>query len=156
MKRFILTCSVVLLVVSLAIIVYLRFEERMVTINCRSDFDSYSDQYTLNAYVELYLKSGVGRFMISGDYTHNAYKKTPVKIFSVFDYKIDGELFYIKIREQQSILPSTPEDTNLNLLLPFVLNSRNIEYAFQFYKQPESDYLIKQNGRVLFYCKKMR
>jgi hypothetical protein len=143
------------MVASLSLFFLYKSNTESVMINCRSDFDSYVGVKKLHAHVELYLKNGKGSAMIVGDYRNESGVDTPMKLLTEFNYRAYGNLFHIRVRAQQSTVKYSSGANQFNYLLPLILNSKNIEYVYEFLPQGEGDYLIKQNGTPLFYCKKV-
>ena len=62
---------------------------------------------------------------------------------------------YIKVSQQYSSISVGEIESKLQHLLPLVLSSRNVEYVYEFQPQSGGDYLIKQHGIPILYCKKV-
>lgn len=153
MKRLVYF-SAIFMVSSIAILL-LTFEHyNKLDLKCRGGVESHINANKLIANVGMHFEQGKGILTIAGTFQENADAVKNIKLASVFDYNIYGKLMYLKLVQQYSSISSADVNKKIHYLLPMVFSSRDIEYAYEIQVQPGGDYLIKQHGLPILYCKK--
>ncbi len=124
-------------------------------VKCRGEFESHIDASTLIANVGVNFEKGRGILTIAGRFQEGNNALEYIKIATVFNYEVYGKLTYIKVSQQHSSISAGDIDSKLQHLLPMVFSSRDVEYVYEFQLQNGGDYLIKQHGIPILYCKKV-
>lgn len=122
-------------------------------IHCLAAFDSQVNNNRLNAKVTLYLYKEKGSLQISGDYTSPTGEQTPVKLVSGMAYQVTGEDYHVRFTGSKASFQAEEIQEAFSHLLPFSVNSENVDYVYQLQEQSDGSYLIKQHGIPLLMCK---
>lgn len=154
-KIIMLACSVILMALSACAYYWARMNSSIKMVHCTSVFESHVDNNSLHAVVSIYLYQGKGSLLIIGDYIPISGESIPIKISSGIRYYTNGTNVHLMFTDRNSSIQDESVNSVLQHLLPFSLNSKNIDYIYVFQRQAEGNYLIKQNGTPLIYCKKL-
>lgn len=147
------TLSLLVLCYSVYHLLKLKKSSEGRVIHCMAAFDSQVNKNRLNAKVMLYLYREKGSIQISGDYTSPAGEQTPVKLVSGITYEVTGEDYHVRFTGNKTSFQSKDIHETFSHLLPFSVNTENVDYIYQFREQSDGSYLIRQNGIPLLLCK---
>ena len=145
MRRWIFF-SAISMVLSLVALFWASARYNKLDVKCRGEFESHIGVDSLAAN---------GILNIAGEVHGKESSIKYIKIATVFNYSTHGKLMYIKVSQQYSSISVGEIESKLQHLLPLVLSSRNVEYVYEFQPQSGGDYLIKQHGIPILYCKKV-
>ncbi|MDU7347516.1 MAG: hypothetical protein E7L23_18870 [Klebsiella grimontii] len=154
MRRWIFF-SAISMVLSLVALFWASARYNKLDVKCRGEFESHIGADSLAANVGVNFEKGKGILNIAGEVHGKESLIKYIKIATVFNYSTHGKLMYIKVSQQYSSISVGEIESKLQHLLPLVLSSRNVEYVYEFQPQSGGDYLIKQHGIPILYCKKV-
>ncbi|EJV1071183.1 hypothetical protein N6A11_003188 [Klebsiella oxytoca] len=153
MRRLILFSMVFFLVSIITLILTVEHYDKL-DVKCRGEFESHVNDNKISANVGVSFSGGKGVVIISGIFYGGGDEIRNMKVTTVFNYSLYGKLMYLTVSQQHSSISDTEFNEKLQYLLPMVFSSRDIEYVYEFQLQSGGDYLIKQHGIPILYCKK--
>ncbi|EOI1394313.1 TPA: hypothetical protein LVL69_005510 [Klebsiella oxytoca] len=153
MRRLIFFAAFFLMVSLVIMIITIESYDNL-NVKCRGEFESHVSSNKLIANVGVSFTGGKGVVIIVGNFHGDNDELRNIKVTTVFNYSLYGKLMYLTVNQQHSSISDIDISDKLQHLLPMVLSSRDIEYVYEFQPQSGGDYLIKQHGIPIFYCKK--
>lgn len=154
MRRLILFSMAFLLASIITLIMTTEHYDRL-DVKCRGEFESHVNNNKITANVGVSFSGGKGVVIISGSFYGGDDEIRNLKITTIFNYSLYGKLMYLTVSQQHSSVSDVELIEKLQYLLPMVFSSQGIEYVYEFQLQNGGDYLIKQHGIPILYCKKI-
>lgn len=153
MRRLVFLAVVFLLVSIITLVATVKHYDSL-DVKCRGEFESHVNNNQVIANVGVSFTGGKGVVIIAGNFQDANNEVENLKVTTVFNYTVYGKLMYLTVTQQHSSIADVELNDKLQHLLPMIFSSRDIEYVYEFQQQKGGDYLIKQHGIPILYCKK--